>query len=229
LAIIYSGVAIQSVRTFLGFFMDDSLTTQVLIDRIHRGKQGAEGDLCKRLSGRVEAAVRCSLSPRLKEKIEPCDLVQEVLIDILRYIPKHKWQSEPQFWRWISTIVENKICDEARRQKAMKRNSDREVSIDAPRSPQDSSPLELPVPHKPPTPSQGAIVSEDLDKLAQAMAKLRDYNEEYHQLLINLAIFECSCTTIGRELGIKPDAVRKKKHHAMAKLTAIFNKLNKEP
>ena len=226
MAIIYSGVAMQSVRTFLGVFMDDSLTTQVLIDRIHGGDSDAKEDLCKRLDKRVYAAVRLRLSSRLREKVESCDLVQEVMIDILKGLSEFKWQSEAQFLSWITKIVKNNICDEADRQKAKKRDPDREVAIDAPRSPQHSSPFELADPYKPPTPSQGAIKSEYRDKLEQAMDKLRVHSEDYHELIINLKI--CSLTTIGRELGIKPGAVRSKKTRAMAKLTAIFLTLNKE-
>lgn len=120
--------------------MSQTITTQILIERVQAGDRSALNDLCVRYQQRVLSAVRIRLGAKLRGKIESWDVVQEVLLQAVGRINSFEYRSEGAFLKYLNQLVENRLRDEANRQGAQRRNADREISLGV-RSPDDDGPL----------------------------------------------------------------------------------------
>lgn len=206
------------------------LATKVLLERAHDGDDNALGELCRRYQTRILANVRIRLGAGLRKKIESWDIVQEVLIDALRGVKQADFKTEGAFIKYLNRIVENKIRDEAARQHAQKRNSEKEVPLDQPRS--DGSPFPLSSKLKDSgvlTPSQILSLNEEMLMLERAMDLLAErygqLGEEYRSLIIAVKLEEQSYQELAEEYGKSADAIRMKVVRAMAALTEIVLEL----
>ncbi|HJT35853.1 MAG TPA: RNA polymerase sigma factor [Pirellulales bacterium] len=157
------------------------IATQVLIGQIQQGDRAALDELCRRYQQRVLAAVRARLGGELRRKIESWDLVQEVMIEAVRRLDGFDFRSEGKFLNYLNRIVEHRIRDEADRQHAQRRDARRELSLDAPRSPDDEKPLDVPGSSSG-TPSQLVILGEDLQRLERALDMLAARSADYREL-----------------------------------------------
>ena len=207
--------------------MNEPLTTQVLISRIQGGDAAARDELCERYLERVYRVVRLRLGARLREKVQSCDIVQNVMLDVVKGAETFECRSEGKFLNWVNRTVENRIRDEADRWQAQKRDMKKEISFEAARSPQNSTPLDIPGAHDAPTPSLVAIRQEELATLERAMDLLGQQSQEYHDLVIAVHLEGQTYAEISEELGKSPDAIRMKVNRAIAALTKILSAFDK--
>lgn len=204
--------------------MPASIATQVLIGQIQQGDRAALDELCRRYQQRVLAAVRVRLGAELRRKIESWDLVQEVMIEAFRKLDGFDFRSEGKFLNYLNRIVENRIRDEADRQHAQRRDARREVSLDAPRSPADERPLDVPGSSSG-TPSQLVILGEDLGRLERALDRLAARSADYRELIVAVQYEGQTFVELAAERGTTPDAIRMRFNRAMAALTRIYQQL----
>ena len=207
--------------------MFDSRATQVLIQRIQDGDETASDALCQRYMARVLAAVRLRLGSRLRAKVESCDIVQEVLVDVIRGAEKFECRSEGTFVNWVNRAVENKIRDEVDRWKARKRDPNREVSQEKTPSPDGTTPLDVVGDNSALTPSRIFFVQEDLECLERAMDRLHEYSEEYHRLIIASEIEGQTYSEIAEVEGKSSDAVRMTINRAKVVLANFYQQLER--
>ena len=207
--------------------MNEPLTTQVLISRIQGGDAAARDELCERYLERVYRVVRLRLGARLREKVQSCDIVQNVMMEVVKGAETFECRSEGKFLNWVNRTVENRIRDEADRWQAQKRDMKKEISIEGARSPQNSTPLDIPDAHGAPTPSLVAIRQEELVTLERAMDLLGQQSQEYHDLVIAVQLEGQTYAEISEELGKSPDAIRMKVNRAIAALTKILSDFDK--
>ena len=109
--------------------MPETLTTQVLIERIGHGDQTALDELCRRYLARVLVAVRLRLGAHLRKKVESGDIVQEVMIDVVGKAKSFEFRTEGALLKYINRVVENRIRDQASHWDADKRAMGREVPL----------------------------------------------------------------------------------------------------
>jgi RNA polymerase sigma-70 factor (subfamily 1) len=200
----------------------DSLATQILIEQVQKGCDHALNELCRRYQMRVLAAVRIRLGAGLRRKIESWDIVQDVFIDALRGVNKFDFRTEGAFLKYLNRVVENKIRDEADWQNAAKRNPGREVSLNAERSADLSSPLSRLKDSGMATPSKILGLREDLALLEEALDRL---SIEDRDLIIAVKIEGRSYAEIGEDCQLSADAVRMRVKRAVLALTTIFKEL----
>lgn len=208
--------------------MNESLKTQAFISRIQNGSSAARDELCQRYLDRVYSAVRLRLGARLREKVQSCDIVQDVMLDVVKGAEVFECRSEGKFLNYVNRAVENRIRDEADHWQAQKRDMKKEVAIEGARSPQNSTPLDMPAAHDTPTPSLVAIRQEELATLERAMDLLGQQSEEYRDLIIAVQIEGQTYVEIAEELGKSPDAIRMQTKRAQVELAKIYVTLDEE-
>ncbi len=96
----------------------------------------------------------------------------------------------------------------------------REISLDAPRSPGGEKPLEIE--GAAPTPSQVISLREDLSRLTEALDLVAP---EYRELIVAVKIEGQTYRELAKELGTTEDAVRMKLKRAEAKLASAYRQL----
>ncbi|HUY34727.1 MAG TPA: RNA polymerase sigma factor [Pirellulales bacterium] len=207
--------------------MAESLPTRILIEQIQQGDRAALESLCERYQARVLAAVRIRLGKKLRRKTESCDLVQQVMLEAFGKVNSFEFRTEGAFMKYLNKVVENRIRDEADRWRAKRRDMNREVSIDAPRSSGSADPLDIPGTASP-TPSNLLSLEEDLARLEVAMDRLGDESEEYCELIVAVKIEGQTYAELAQEHGGSPDAVRMKVRRAQAALARIYKELDAE-
>lgn len=206
--------------------MPETLTTQVLIDRVQAGDRAALNDLCARYQERVLSAVRIRLGAKLRRKVESWDVVQQVLMGAFGKLQSGDFSSEGALMKYLNVLVENRLRDEARHQGAKRRDGDREISLDG-RSPGDEKPLiDIDDPCAL-TPSRVLIDREEFQRMEQAMDRLGEESPEYRDLVVAAKIEGQTYGELAEEgrFGKTPDAIRMKVKRAERRLAAIYHEL----
>ena len=196
--------------------------TQELVSLAQDGDSSALDQLCRVYSERVLRIVRFRMGTELRGKLESMDLVQDAFVAAVKDLGQFEYRDEGDFLRWMSKIAENKIRDNLKRLHADKRDIRREVPIDH-RVPTagDNCPR-MPEPIRTTTPSVIFSVSEELDKLENAMNLLKP---KYREVIVLNQIEGLSLKKIGDRLSKSPDAVRMLVSRAMASLTSTFERV----
>jgi RNA polymerase sigma factor (sigma-70 family) len=206
--------------------LPESLTTLVLIEQVQAGDRGALDVLLDRYLMRVLAAVRIRLGAKLRQKVESWDIVQQVMLNVMGEVKAGDFRTDGAFLNYLNRVVENRIRDEADRWGAQRRDMNREVSVENPRSPGSTSPLDIVGAGASPTPSKVLILQEDLARLELAIDQLGNEADEYRELIVAVKIEGRSYAEMAEEQGTTPDAIRMKVQRAQAALTRIYKKLD---
>ena len=205
--------------------MFDSVSTHDLIRKIQAGDEEARSQLCERYFARVLSAVRFRLGSKLRARLESVDVVQDVMLDVIKGAETFEFRSEGVFLNWVNRAVENKIRDKAAHFNTQKRDQDRETPLGVKRSPGDSMPLEIPEDDGAQTPSMIAVGNEELKLLEHAMDDLMDVSEEYHSLIIAVKIEGQTYGEIAELTGKSADAVRMQVNRAQVELARIYRRI----
>ena len=196
--------------------------TQKLVSLAQGGDSSALDQLCEVYGERVLRIVRLRMGRELRGKLESMDLVQDTFMEAVKDLGKFEYQNEGDFLRWVSKIAENRIRDNLKRLHADKRDICREVPIDRHLSKTGDSPSRTPEPIRTTTPSVIMSISEELDRLENAMDLLKP---EYREMIVLNQIEGLSFREMGDRLGKSPDAIRMQIARAMASLASAFERV----
>jgi RNA polymerase sigma-70 factor (ECF subfamily) len=114
---------------------------------------------------------RLQLSPRLRAKLDPSDMVQEALLKAHQALPGFRWHGEAELVAWLRRILANTLADTVRRYTAGARDVGLERSLEA-NVEQSSARLEALLAAEQTSPSERAIREEQLLRLAEGLARL---------------------------------------------------------
>lgn len=203
--------------------MPDTLTTQILIERVKAGDSTALNDLCARYYDRVLQAIRFRMGAKLRRKAGSSDMVQEVLLGAFGRIKSGDFGTEGKLMRYLNVLVANRLRDEARRQRAKRRNADLEIALDG-RSPGDELPLIDIEDSRALTPSRVLARREELELMERAMDRLEP---EQRKLVVAVELEGHSYAELAQEgrFGTTPDAVRMRANRARARLATVYREL----
>jgi RNA polymerase sigma-70 factor (subfamily 1) len=107
---------------------EDSL---VLVRRAQGGDHDALNQLFERYYDRIYRIVRIRMGARLRGVLESCDIVQQTCAVAARKIDSFEPKDGTSLIRWLARIAENQIHDEADKIRTEKRDTKREVALDA--------------------------------------------------------------------------------------------------
>ncbi len=98
-----------------------------------RGGEGRAGGALRLYRNYLRMVVRTGLGPRLRERVELSDVVQEALVEVIRQFPQFTGQNEAALVGWLRRLVGQKLADLARYHNRVKRSAGGPaVPLDAP-------------------------------------------------------------------------------------------------
>src|SRR5437588_11121861 len=107
-----------------------------LMARARAGQAEALGELCALYRNYLRMVVRTGLGPKLRERVELSDVVQEALVEVVRQFPQFTGQNEAALVGWLRRLVGQKLADLGRYHSRAKRSSGgSDVPLDAPYDP----------------------------------------------------------------------------------------------
>src|SRR3954452_9697995 len=81
-----------------------------LIAKARAGEPEALGELCNLYRNYMRMVVRAGLGPKLRERVELSDVVQEALVEVVRQFPQFTGQSEAALVGWLRRLVGQKLA-----------------------------------------------------------------------------------------------------------------------
>jgi RNA polymerase sigma-70 factor (ECF subfamily) len=103
-----------------------------LLSRARAGETEALGELCSLYRNYLRMVVRTGLGPRLRERLELSDVVQEALVEVVRQFPQFTGQNEAALVGWLRRLVGQKLADLGRYHSRAKRSGGApDVPLDA--------------------------------------------------------------------------------------------------
>jgi RNA polymerase sigma-70 factor (ECF subfamily) len=167
---------------------------------------------------------RTQLSPRLRAKIDPSDIVQETLLRAHQHQDQFRGQTEEEYTVWLRQILSHQMIDAARRFGSVGRELLREQSLEKALE-ESAIRLESLLATDSPSPEQRASRQEDLMHLGQALAQL----PEDQRTAVELKHLQgCSLESISQQLGRSEAAVAGLVHRAVVRLRALMREGGKE-
>jgi RNA polymerase sigma-70 factor (ECF subfamily) len=151
-----------------------------LLSKARAGESAALGELCALYRNYLRMVVRTGMGPRLRERVEMSDVVQEVLVEVVRQFPQFTGQNEAALVGWLRRLVGQKLADLGRYHSRAKRaGAATAVTLDAPihdvgghRAGEESGRLLDRLALSQTSPSQAASRREQIVLLADALAAL---------------------------------------------------------
>ncbi len=167
----------------------------------------------------LRAFVRLRAGHAVRARESRSDLVQSVCREVLERGSTFQHPSESAFKRWLFTTALRKILNRREYLHAEKRDTRREVG-QARESSADAKLLECYQSFS--TPSQGAMLREEIERIEGAMEHLSD---EYRTVITLAHVVGLSRAEIAEEMGKSEGAVRTLLHRALAQLAVRLGQL----
>jgi RNA polymerase sigma-70 factor (ECF subfamily) len=184
-----------------------------LMAKARAGETDALGELCALYRNYLRMIVRTGLGPKLRERVELSDVVQEALVEVVRQFPQFTGQNEAALVGWLRRLVGQKLADLGRYHSRAKRSAGGPaVPLDAPWDPggmADSSPgggrlLDV-LALSQTSPSEAASRRELIILLADALADLPGTEAEVLWLYHADGL---SFEAIGERMGLSRKSIR---------------------
>ncbi|HEX7446817.1 MAG TPA: ECF-type sigma factor [Pirellulales bacterium] len=138
-----------------------------LIEEFRSGDQRAADEIFRRYVSRLTVFARSRLSPRIRRRIDPEDVVLSAYRSFFLRARDGKLslRRSGDLWRLLVAITLNKVRHQAARHRAKKRSVDREQSLEERDPPVDAK--------QQPSPLEGLIVAEELERVMGQLAPLK--------------------------------------------------------
>lgn len=198
----------------------NSTQTERLLDGAANGDKRALNDLFERHQPRLLRTVAFRLDPRLRRRIDPLDIVQDVYVEALRSQAKFLRKPYVPFFLWLRGITLNVMKALHRGEFTQMRDPRREVSLQPGTLSRTGSEIIAKVVNPDTSgPRTKAIKAEMSELLQDAINHLEPHEREvlilrYWEHLTNVEV--------AVELGIEQSAATKRFTRAVKKLKAIL-------
>src|SRR3954462_10079415 len=93
-----------------------------LMAKARAGESAALGELCALYRNYLRMIVRTGLGPKLRERVELSDVVQEALVEVVPQFPQFTGQNEAALVGWLRRLVGQKLGDLGRYHSRAKRS-----------------------------------------------------------------------------------------------------------
>lgn len=180
--------------------MKDRFTDPIesLVRRAQRGDREAFDELGQRSREALLRWIQSQMSPHLRSRVEPEDILQETLVWAYRSIERLEWRGEDALRRWLFSIAKHVVLKQAAR-----RDGTRERF------------LECDPPAPEPSPSRAMRRNERFERLGAALQSL----SPNHRRVVELARLRgMPIQEIARLMGRSPEAISQLLSRALKKL-----------
>ena len=194
-------------------------STTILLQRIHQNDRQALEELLVRLEPKIQKWVRSQRGQLIKRKWDTLDLSQDILMELVRYLPQVRSANSQVLDRILYRMIQNSLCDRHAQLTAARRNIAREQPLGS------GTVLDLDPPRdKPETPSEVAAGREQKNWVRLALPLLPPGDEE---LLLRCKLGRESYVDFAKLEGTTPDAVRMRCNRALTRLTHLVGLLRR--
>ncbi|HKB16906.1 MAG TPA: sigma-70 family RNA polymerase sigma factor [Planctomycetota bacterium] len=177
------------------------------LDAGRRGDQAEYDRLFVHSQGMIRRSVEKQMSRRLRKRVSPEDVAQEIQMIVYREAPKARFENLRAFRGWVEELVRNRLIDHERKEFGPKRGTDPQ-SLEKTLPGGGSAPgwLRDAIPGSQSTPSREASKREDINGVPALLGKLPEDLRE----ILRMAHFEgLTHAQIAARTGKSPEAVRK--------------------
>ncbi len=197
--------------------------TEELLRRTGAGDRGARGALLERHRARLWRMIALRLDPRLAARVDPSDVVQDVLAEADRRLDRYVRKRPLPFYPWLRQLAVDRLADQHRRHlRAGRRSVAREEQ--EPWSLPDASAAELMDRLLAPGDSPSAAVRKD-EVRDRVRAALEAMAEQEREVLILRYLEQLSAREVGAVLGITEAAAKKRALRALLRLRELLKDL----
>jgi RNA polymerase sigma-70 factor (ECF subfamily) len=196
------------------------MTEAAWLRQAAQGQEDAWRNLLARHEGRLRRLIAVRLHPRLKGRLGPEDVLQEVYLEAAAHLPSYLEGAAVSFFFWLRGIACNKLLALHRQHLGtLMRDASREVSLDEPSPEASSAALAAQIVADDTRPSEAAARAERQQRLQDALDRLSPPDRE----ALALRHFEqLTNAEIARILGITEAAARKRCLRALGHLREIL-------
>jgi|SRR5579884_3642184 len=200
-----------------------SPNTDELLARTANGDRAARDQLITRHRVRLRKMVAYHLDHRLRARIDPSDVVQEVLAEASRKLPEYLRKRPLPFYPWLRQMAETHLIDLQRRHlQTQKRTIRREEPGGLALSEESAAELANRVGTSATSPSQRLLREEARQRVQTALEQLSPHDRQVLQLrhLEQLSVAEAAAV-----LGISQAAVKTRHVRALQRLRKLLDDL----
>ncbi len=161
---------------------------------------------------------RLQLDPRLRQRVDPSDVVQQTMLQAFQALPQFRGQTDQELAAWLRQILARTLAHQLRDQRRARRDPARERSLQADLD-TSSHRLETWLAAEQSSPSQQLQRSEQLLRLAQALQALPETQRE----AVILHYWQgWALADIARHLARTPAAVAGLLHRGLVQLRGLL-------
>jgi RNA polymerase sigma-70 factor (ECF subfamily) len=187
--------------------------TDEFLERTRAGDRSARGTLLERHRKRLRRLVALRLDPRLVGRVDPSDVVQEVLVEANARLDDYLRERPLPFYPWLRQIAVDRLIEQHRRHiQAAQRSVLREEREVADRS---AAELARQLAGSEETPSGAAQRKEVQERVRAALAAL---SEQEREVVALRYLEQLSARDVAAVLGIGEAAAKKRALRALQRL-----------
>lgn len=205
---------------------DTDIPAESLLERARGGGNEPLGQLLQLYRNYLTVLATTQISPRLRRRMAPSDLVQETMLAAHRDFDKFRGGSEREFLSWLRQILINCLHHAVEvHLKAKKRDLRCEVSIEQVSAALDKSVLNFAnvLADRGPSPSAPARQRERSVALADQLAKLKP---KYRDVIVLRNLQGLPFEEVAARMNCKPTAVRMMWLRAIAKFKEVYEPID---
>jgi RNA polymerase sigma-70 factor, ECF subfamily len=176
-----------------------------LLRQAQAGESAALGQLLEPYRAYLLLLARLQLSRRLQAKVDPADLVQDVLLEAHRHFPRFEGTSQGELVAWLRQILAGRLANTLRHYQGARRRDVRLECNLAAELEESSRNLDRGLLARGPSPSERVVRGEQAILLAAALNQLP---KDYREVLILRHLEELSFPEVARRLGRSVDSVK---------------------
>ncbi|MEZ6151953.1 MAG: sigma-70 family RNA polymerase sigma factor [Pirellulaceae bacterium] len=194
--------------------------TDQLLDLATGGDEIAIESLFQRHRSRLRQMAAVRLDPRLLQRVDPSDIVQETLIDAYRRLPEYLRDRPLPFYPWLRGIAFNRLIDLHRRHiRSMRRSVTLETPLSLGPSRQHSSVLIAQLSLSISEPLKTLLDGEMQDRIQKCLATLPEIDRE---VLILRHLEALSVIETAAVLKVKEGTVKSRHFRALERLRLLL-------
>ncbi len=178
--------------------------TDALVERVVAGETEPLNRLFRRARRRIMLLICSQMSGRLKRRMDPEDVLQEVYIEALRQLPNFEARKKGSFYRWLAALTVNKIRNLEQLVRAAKRDPYREARLPDSSTGRPGQEQRLAAEQTPP--SQAVARWEIFERILKILNRLPPRDRE---IIFLRYLHGCSPGDIARFLGLNRELVYK--------------------
>ncbi len=195
--------------------------TSELLNRATGGSSGATEQLMQLHRVRLRRMVQSRLDPRLGTRLDPSDVVQDVLLTAAGRLPDFAQSRELPFYVWLRQIAWDRLSELYRMHvRVEKRTVTREVELSQMVSDDSVDLLAVKLPSREPSPHEGLLRTERRLRLRHALESLPGVDRE---LPLMRYVEQMKLGEIAAQLSLSLAATKSRHLRALDKLATLLD------